>query len=417
MTKASSAKQLGSDYDVLIAGGGMVGASLGCALADAGIRVCIVEPYPVSSDQQPSFDERTTALSRSSRKILGSLGLWDALDDYAQPIQTIHVSEKKRFGTALIRAEEQGVDALGYVVQNRILGEAAWDRLRAATGVTLRCPEKIVSVATSASGVTASTQADDQVSHLSARLLVVADGARSTIRDSLGIENDEREYSQSAIVGNIGVPEEYCRPVAYERFTQRGPIAMLPMRDNRYTFVLTRHRDNAAEVLAMDDAEFTALLQAEFGYRLGIFSRVGKRHAYPLSLVQAQEITRERSVVIGNAAHGLHPVAGQGFNLGLRDVAALAELLVTATREGRGDAGSADILEDYAAWRATDQRNVVAFTDGLVRLFGLEAPVIGTMRGLAVAAFDSMPMVKRALAHHTMGLSGRQSRLARGLDL
>ncbi len=402
-----------NNVDVVIAGGGMVGASLGCALSCTGLAVAVVEPYPPSSNAQPSFDARTTALSRSSFRILDTLGIWDEVDEVAQPIRSIHVSERKRFGTAIIDASTQGVDTLGYVVENRVLGQVLWGRLADAENIALHCPDRIVSVDAREEGVSVETA---EGTRFDASLLVVADGARSDVRDMVGIEAEIDDYGQTAIVGNIAVDPEYRKPIAYERFAPGGPIAMLPMTGGRYTFVFTRRTDEADDVLALDDSSFVDLLQREFGYRLGMFSKVGKRHAYPLSLVRSTCTTVARCAVIGNAAHGLHPVAGQGFNLGLRDVAALAELLVDASRNG-GDPGAEPLLEAFGDWRQTDQRNVVAFTDGLIRLFGVRGPVSGALRGIGVSMFDILPSAKRALAHHTMGLSGRLSRLARGLEL
>jgi 2-octaprenyl-6-methoxyphenol hydroxylase len=249
------------------------------------------------------------------------------------------------------------------------------------------------------------------------RLLVVADGARSALRTSLGIAARARPYGQVAIVGNVSVERPGTASVAYERFTANGPLALLPAGDQRYVFVLTRRDAVADAVTALPDPAFLDLLQQEFGFRLGRFQRVGVRSRYPLELVEAETVTTRRVAVVGNAAHGLHPVAGQGYNLGLRDAAALAELVAAEMRrtDAAPDPGRESLLDGYAAWRRPDQRKVVAFTDGLIRLF--DRTDLGPLRGLGLLLFDTIPGAKRLLARETMGLAGRRTRLARGLRL
>jgi len=402
--------------DVLIAGGGMVGASLAVALGSSRLRTMLVEAVPFEDAGQPSFDSRTVALSRSSQRILSGLGAWQGVVNLAHAIRRIHVSERGRFGTALIDAAQQGVDALGYVVDNRRLGAALWQALQAQGQAAIASPARVLGATAEAGGLRVMIASDTGTADVRTRLLVVADGARSALRGALGIAARTRPYGQTAIVGNLGV----SRPepdTAYERFTPEGPLALLPAGGDRYAFVLTRRTAAAGPALALSDDAFLALLQKEFGYRLGRLRQLGKRTAYPLELVRAERVTAARVAVIGNAAHGLHPVAGQGYNLGLRDVAALAELL-TEDRGATGcDPGAPELLRRYAEWRARDQRNVVAFTDGLIRLFELAPPPLGTLRGAGLLAFDLLSPVKRALARHTMGLAGRQTRLARGKRL
>jgi 2-octaprenyl-6-methoxyphenol hydroxylase len=221
------------------------------------------------------------------------------------------------------------------------------------------------------------------------------------------------------VVANVQIDPRRSGCVAYERFTNEGPLALLPGADGQYTVVLARHSDNVQAVLDMPDAELLALLQSLLGFRLGRLQRIGQRQAYPLYLVTAEQVIAERAVLVGNAAHGLHPVAAQGFNLGLRDVAALAETLNDELQKAAGsaDVGSPELLQTYADWRQADQRKVVEFTDGLIRLFGVAGGAASALRGLSLSAFDILPPVKRELARQTMGLSGRMSRLARGLPL
>ncbi|UCG72616.1 MAG: 2-octaprenyl-6-methoxyphenyl hydroxylase [Chromatiales bacterium] len=403
--------------DIAIAGGGMVGASLACALAQLPLRVAVVERVPFDNDAQPSFDLRTTALSRTSQCILDSLGIWGDVADCAAPIRRIHVSERGRFGTTVIEAAREGLPALGYVLENRRLGKVLWERLAAADNVQLLAPAGIDDATPAADHIAVHVAADGGDQELAARLLVVADGARSQLRAVLGIAADTRPYGQTAIIGTTEVTKASDGETAYERFTPDGPMAVLPAGDGRYVFVLTQADAAVDETLALDDQAFCELLQRRFGHRLGRFQRVGQRVAYPLALTQSRELTAQRAAIVGNAAHGLHPVAGQGYNLGLRDAATLAELIADDLRDGAGDPGAPALLQAYVDWRHRDQRNVVAFTDGLIRLFDLPAGALGGLRGLGLAAFDMVPGAKSALARTTMGLGGRLTRLARGLPL
>ncbi len=410
-----------ADCDVLIAGGGMVGSSLAVALAGLPLRVTLVEAIPAGSPGQPSFDARTTALSRSSRHILGTLGIWPAVAKHAAPIRKIHVSERGRLGTTVIDADEEGGEALGYVLENRLLGAALWRALDDRPNVTVRSPATVTGVEDSVAALEVRVERGGASTTLRTRLLVVADGARSPLRELLGITARTRPYEQTAIVGNVAVEgPDYGLgqdAIAYERFTPDGPLALLPAGGGKYVFVLTRPAAVAEAVAALPDAAFLALLQREFGFRLGRFQRVGVRSSYPLELVEADAVTAHRVAVIGNAAHGLHPVAGQGYNLGLRDAAALAEVLAEEARQTHRvpDPGGTSLLAGYATWRRPDQRKVVAFTDGLIRLF--DRTGLGPLRGLGLLLFDTAPGAKRLLARETMGLAGRRSRLVRGLPL
>jgi 2-octaprenyl-6-methoxyphenol hydroxylase len=412
-----------AEFDVLIAGGGLVGGSLAIALAQTPCRVGLVEAVPPDSHAQPSFDDRTIALSRGSQRILESLGLWPLLQNSVWPIERIHVSEQRRFGTAVIDAVGQGIPELGCVINSRLLGQALWQMLAQLPSVRTYCPAQAVlgDAIASEPGAwrTVRLHAGEQLQTLRTRLLVVADGARSPLRSALGIAADDRDYGQVAVVANIEVDARYVGHTAYERFTPAGPLAILPGRAGHYTMVLACGKDAAPAVMAMENAALLDHVQAAFGYRLGRFRQIGKRHAYPLSLVAADSIVTDRAVLIGNAAHGLHPIAGQGFNLGLRDVASLAELITDHCRGAPAniDPGRSDLLTAYAEWRQADQARVVSFTDGLIRLFGIDAAPVAIGRGLGLAAFDIAPGAKQELARQTMGLAGRLSRLARGRPL
>ena len=407
-----------TDYDIVIAGGGMIGTSLGLALAPLKLRVAIVEAVARSAEQQPSFDDRSTALSRSSQRTFEAMGLWPEIVAASTPIKNIHVSEKGHFGFSHIDAEEQNVEALGYVVINRVLGQVLQSSLVRVDGLDLMCPAKICEVRTSDDDVTATIEEPGGQRTLTCHLLVAADGANSSVRDMIGISASRVDYEQWAVVGNV-LPEKAPENRAYERFTDSGPIAMLPVADDRAAFVWMLPPARAQEILALADEEFTDALQDTFGFRLGKFSKVGKRAAYPLALTKANGVIAKRSVVVGNAAHALHPVAAQGFNLGMRDVAALCDCIADARVDNPRtlDCGSAAILENFAEWRRTDQKKLVQFTDGIVRLFGDQRPPVRALRNLGMLGFDMIPGVRKTFARHTMGLAGRLPRLSRGLPL
>lgn len=405
-----------TDYDIIIAGGGMIGTSLALALRPLCLKVAVVEAIARGAELQPSFDDRSTALSRSSQRMFEAMGLWPDIAAASTPIRSIHVSDRGRFGFAHIDAAEQKVEALGYVVINRVLGKVLQESLARVDRLDMICPGRIVSVASGDSSVTATIEQEAVTRDLRGKLLVAADGAGSAVRDMIGIGAKKVDYGQWAVIGNL-LPEIAPANRAFERFTEDGPIAMLPVADDRAAFVWMNSPDIATELLELDDAAFTSRLQNAFGQRLGKFSKVGKRAAYPLALTKANGLITRRSVVVGNAAHGLHPVAAQGFNLGLRDVAALCDCIADSRQVSADDPGNASVLESYAEWRKPDQDKVVRFTDGLVKLFADSRPPVRALRSAAMIGFDLIPGVRRLFAKHTMGLAGRLPRLSRGVPL
>ncbi len=410
-----------TDYDIIIAGGGMIGVSLALALAPLGLRVAVVEAVARTAEQQPSFDDRSTALSRSSQRTFEALGLWPAIVAASTPIQRIHVSDRGRFGFSHIDAAEQQVEALGYVVINRVLGAVLQDSMQRADNTDFLCPARISATSHKTDRIEVTVESGGATQQLSASLLVAADGARSAVREMLGIGAQFVDYGQHAVVGNLlsEKPHQHC---AYERFTDDGPLAILPVGDDRVAFVWTLPPDDADAVMQLDDQAFTARLQDAFGYRLGAFSKTGRRARYPLTMSKANSLTATRGVLVGNAAHGLHPVAAQGFNLGLRDVAALADCIADCIADSdcevaAPDPGSQAVLERYAEWRRTDQQKLVRFTDSLVRLFGSRRRSLKILRDVGMLGFDLVPGVRSLFAKHTMGLAGRLPRLSRGVPL
>jgi len=406
------------DTDVLIVGGGLAGSALAHALAQTPLSTVVVEARDPSQLGQPSFDGRATALANGSQRILKSLGLWSQVEAEAEPIRSIHVSERGRFGAARIRASDEGVPALGFTLENRILGAALWQALSAADGFTSLAPAELTSLNIGGDRVEADIETARSRVSIVAKIVVAADGANSFVRRELGIATHEDDYDQQAVILNC-TTEIAHEGRAFERFTPDGPLAFLPLSGDRVAVVWTLSHDEACRVADLDDDKFRCELQAAFGYRLGHITRTGSRSAYPLARIRSASVTGPRAVLIGSAAVNLHPVAGQGFNLALRDVAALAEIFTDRLRDRDAsiDPGSPDTLERYELWREQDQKAVSALTHGLIRLFGYGALPLSAARGIGLMAFDLVPGAKAELAKHTMGLSGRLSRLARGLPL
>lgn len=402
------------DCDVLIVGGGLVGSALANALRELELRTVLVEAKDPSLLEQPGFDARATALANGSRKILDQLGLWSSLRAEVAPITRIHVGEQGQFGAVRIEASEEGVQALGYTVENRVLGRVLFAALRAGDRFHCLAPASLTHFAATEEGVAARVLCSAETVDLKARLVVAADGADSWVRHALDIDAREDDYAQHAVILNCETEIDLAGR-AFERFTPQGPLALLPLSRQRAAVVWTLKSDLAAEVAALGNEEFRARLQTAFGQRLGKFLRIGTRGLHRLRRIRSDTLSGPRTALIGSAAVNLHPVAGQGFNLALRDVATLAELIADAYQTNPAAADPGSVLNQYREWRALDQRKVAAFTHGLVRCFGL--PGLGPVRGLGLLGFDLLPGAKALLARHTMGMAGRLPRLARGLPL
>ncbi|MGA2399474.1 MAG: 2-octaprenyl-6-methoxyphenyl hydroxylase [Steroidobacteraceae bacterium] len=398
-------------YDIAIVGGGMVGASLAVALEGVGVRTALIEAVPHDAAAQPSFDERTTALSNGSRRILETLGVWQDVADAATRIAKIHVSDQGHFGFARIDAAQLGRNALGYVLPNRALGAALWARLARRPDLDVFCPARVATLSIGEDTVELAIASDPRARGiLRARLVVAADGIDSAVRAAFGVGVETRDYAQTAIITTV-LPGKFHEHVAYERFTSTGPLALLPIADGRCALVLTLNPAAAEAAMGWSDEQFLSEVQARFGWRLGRLLKVGRRRAYPLSLSRAERSSAGRCIVVGNAAQALHPVAGMGFNLGLRDVASLAELIA----ERRGELDTVAAL--YDSWRAADRREVIAFTDGLVRVFASPWGPVRRLRNLGLLAFDLLPPAKAALSALSTGAAGRIPKLARGVPI
>ncbi|MCC7462149.1 MAG: 2-octaprenyl-6-methoxyphenyl hydroxylase [Gammaproteobacteria bacterium] len=397
--------------DVAIVGGGLVGAALALALAPTRRSVLLIEAVPPQATDQPSFDDRCSALGNGSRRVLETLGVWSHLGPAANPIRGIHISDAGHFGAARLEAAELGLDAFGCVVPNRSIGAALW-RVLGVAPIARRVGARVGHIALLAEAARlAVVDEAGAVEQVEARVVIAADGAHSMVRAAAGIQTDVQDYHQVALIANLEA-ERCAGDTAYERFTPTGPLVLLPLADGRYAVVWTLAPERARQLLASEPGRFITELQAALGWRVGRVSMVGRRVAYPLALRRAQALTGMRAVLVGNAAQTLHPVAAQGYNLGLRDAATLAEHLAAAE-----DPGAPAVLAGYAQARTLDRRGMIAFTDGLVRLFGVEHPLLSRLRGLGLAAFDLLPPAKRALARVSWGFGGDTPRLLRGVPL
>lgn len=403
-------------YDIVVIGGGMVGASLACALLpaseDLDLNIAVVETHPMptqdSLQYQPSYDSRATALAYGSRSIYEIMGVWDTLQEHLAPIKQIHVSDRGHFGVTHLHAEQEKVPALGYVVENQWLGRVLLDRLQQddAKRVDFICPAEVIDVEYGAEQMGVSLRLDDEEYQISCELVVMADGGRSELRERMGISYSHTAYEQHAVIANIS-PDRPHQDIAYERFTDTGPMALLPLEDeggmHRCGLVWTVPDEQIGEVMALDDQAFIERLHERFGYRAGNFTKVGERHSYPLKLVLAEEQVRQGLVVLGNAAHALHPIAGQGYNLALRGVVALADKLIKA-RKKQINLGDLEVLQAFYDQQRTDQQRTIGFSDQTMKLFSNRNPLLSVGRNLGLQMLDVCPPARTLFARSAMGL-------------
>lgn len=382
---------------VLIVGGGLVGASLAIALDAAGCEAVLVEAAAPRADAQPSYDERNLALSRATVNGLQAIGVWRHAAAQATPIRHIHVSRAGDFGSTRLDAAKEGVDALGWTLPARELGNALLRRLDECRRLRRFAPATLEALEALPEGWRARVSTPDGERSIDASLLVGADGTASSVRDRLGIDAETHDYRQTLFVCTV-TPERAHAHRAYERFTDEGPVALLPLAERRCGLVLTVPSDDAASVAALDDEGFLALAQQRFGWRLGRLARPGKRHPYAIKRVAARRLVGPRAVLVGNAAQTVHPIGAQGFNLGLRDALTLAELVAQG-----GDPGAGALLETYAARREADREGTMTMSHGLVQLACLPQPLLGPLRSLALLACDRVPPLRQSLARRGMG--------------
>jgi 2-polyprenyl-6-methoxyphenol 4-hydroxylase len=405
-----------TDYDVLIAGGGMVGASLAAILA-AGIpalRVAIVERFPAGeSPWQPSFDARATALSSGSVAIFERIGVWPQIAQHACAITSVHVSQRGHWGSTLMQAHEHALPALGYVVENAWLGRSLLARLRSLPNVSIVSPAQVTAIRPAEQDAVVDIDIGEERKSLRVQLCVIADGADSALAKRLGMTSEITEYTQTAIIATIATQKPHGG-IAYERFTDTSPLAMLPLPDapggeHRSALVLTLPDDELPAWRDAGDADFVRLLQQRFGQRLGRLLKVGSRSIYPLRLTCANEQARAHIIVLGNAAHSLHPVAGQGFNLALRDADALTEAISGALRSDKS-CGDLALLLSYIERQQRDQKRTILFSDGLPKLFAQPQLQMIAGRVLGLVGLDLVMPAQRAFVRFAAGLAERESR-------
>ncbi len=393
-------------YDVLIAGGGLVGASLAIALDGAGLRVALAEAALPRADLMPSYDERNLALAAASVNALRALGVLDA-NAPVQPIERIHVSRRGDFGSVRLDADDMGIAGFGATIPARELGNALLRRLDGCTNLARLAPAEVVAIEPGDDRVAIRLRTPDGERDVETRLLVGADGTESFVRRTLGIGVERHDYGQSAFVTTLTLD----RPLdgtAYERFTDSGPVALLPLGGNRAGLVLSVPGDEAPRVAALDDDAFVAFVHERFGWRAGRFSRPGRRKAFPLARALATRTTGTRTVLVGNAAQTVHPIGAQGFNLGLRDALTLAELL----RGSDADPGRDELLAQHVERRAGDRDATTRFSDDLVRLMTNDFAPLRLVRSLGFHALDRIAPLKRRFALRGMGFRGDTPLLA-----
>lgn len=394
-------------FDIVIVGGGLVGATLALALSRYAFwHVALVEKNAfdfasISDTLHPSFDARNTALSNGTCELFDQLGLWASLKPLAEPITTIDVSDQGGFGHVTIDAAEERVAALGYVIENRFIGRALLAALREAERVTVLAPAEFSHPKAIAGGFSGVITRAQGAMNIRTRLLIVADGADSPTCQQLGIGVNRKSYGQQGIV-TAAVSDQPHQGRALERFTSPGPLAVLPQTEGRLGLTWCVDDAEAERLMNVNEAEFLAELQAKSGGAAGTFLRVGRRYAYPLRLVLAEEQVRPHLVVLGNAAHGLHPVAGQGLNMALRDVVVLVRVLVDAARREL-PLGQFQVLQQYLAERGPDQFSTIQFSDKLTRLFSNDRSAVRLIRNAGLALFDVLPGAKHTLARYAMG--------------
>jgi 2-octaprenyl-6-methoxyphenol hydroxylase len=399
--------------EVLVSGGGMVGLTLGLALAQGGLKTLIVDATPVSKVLDPKFDGRVSALAYSSVRMMTALGVWDELAPHAQPIHEILVSDGKIGGAASpfslhFDAQEVGHDSLGHIAENRHIRAALHAAVDRAPNLALIAPAMVASLAVENGAVV--TLADG--SQIAASLVIAAEGRESRLRAEMGINVIGWSYPQTGIVATV----EHEKPhngVAYEHFLPSGPFAILPMTGNRSSLVWTEDKKKAPGLLALDEAGFNAELARRFGDHLGATKAAGPRWSYPLAFHIARSFVAPRFALAGDCAHGIHPIAGQGLNLGLKDAAAMAEVLLDAARLGR-DFGALDTLKRYERWRRFDSFTLAASTDALNRLFSNDIAPLRHLRDLGLGVVDAIGPARRFFMRHAGGDIGKLPRLMKG---
>ncbi|MDP2100419.1 MAG: 2-octaprenyl-6-methoxyphenyl hydroxylase [Methylobacter sp.] len=396
------------DYDLVIVGGGLAGNCLALALKGTGLNIALVEASSREQQQAAAAGDRALALAAGTVKMLEALDIWQGISQSATAIKDIHISDQGHFGKTRLSAHKEKVAALGYVITARDL-EAHVAGLVNTANLKQLCPARLVGLMAGRDAVNISLKHGDEALTLSTKLLVGADGGNSSVRKLLEISQHITDYEQTALVTTIksSLPHHNT---AFERFTASGPLALLPVGRDYCSVVWTRSSEDADALMSGSEADFIAELQRCFGYKLGALSLAAPRRAFPLSLIRAEKMSATRTVMIGNAVHQLHPVAGQGFNLGLRDVVQLAEMIIEQHESGH-DIGAADFLSAYTQVRQKDHDRTIGFTNSVVKIFSNDWLALAAARNIGLTLLDHIPGAKTLLARHAMGLAGRLPRL------
>ena len=398
--------------DISIIGGGLIGLCAALVMQHPGRRVTLVEAADLKRQQPGGLNARSIALAASSVQIFRALGLWSQIAAQAAPIRRIHVSARGRWGVTRFEAEDYDLDALGYVIENNALRRILLTAVETAANIQLEDQAEFESVAQTRK-LEIGYRKNKRIKKIESAIALVADGARSPTRSALGIEHHSVDYGQAVVISNVAVSQPKS-DTAYERFTVQGPLAMLPLGGRLYACVWTLNLQAAATICALDDAEFSARLQDCFGYRLGLIEDVGQRFSLPLQRTRAESLQQGRCLLIGNAANALHPVAGQSFNLGLRDIACLYELLVARELIKLDNESITEIAREYEMLRVREQRQVIRYGDGLVSLFSNELPLFSQARAAGLGLLDLLPALKTQAAFTGMGMTFGGNRLLRG---
>ncbi|GLX81489.1 2-octaprenyl-6-methoxyphenyl hydroxylase [Thalassotalea eurytherma] len=395
---------INTKFDIVISGGGLSGAltALSLSLLNRGnkapLSIAIVENAPINQNPSLNFDDRVLALSHQSVSYLADLGVWQHMRQAATGIETIHISDQGYYGKARVYAKDHHVSALGVVIEMALIGKAIYQCLENVKNITWYCPNTIASVDYHADSV--DLELDDE-QKLSATLLLGCDGGHSVVRKSAGIDVTTKLYQQSAVIANVSTAVKHNN-VAFERFTKSGPLAMLPLSKDRCSLVWTLSPEQAHQVSSLSDDKFKQALYTAFGGWLGDITHVGERAVFPLNLIQANEQVYHRTILIGNASHTIHPIAGQGFNLGLRDTRDLAKVLQQALDDDQ-DIGGLNLLQHYQMMRKQDHQQVIGLTDSLVTLFSNDLPPLVIGRNIGLKALNYLACIKHPFVAKTMG--------------